>query len=120
MTNNMPNINNNKNNQNNNNQYDMGQYIYNPYNNMNQNTSFPNLDYFSDEQGENIKVCVRVRPMNMTELGRNDGKSIEIINNKSINLKNKNTNKSYSYDFAFGESTTQEELFYSCSLNVKI
>lgn len=92
--------------------------MFNPYNQMPYNTSFPNLDYNSDELGENIKVCVRIRPLNMTEQGRGDGKSVEVVNNTALSFKNKNVGRNYTYNCVFGESTTQEELFYTCSINV--
>ncbi len=88
-------------------------------NNNNINMGAPNLDYNSDEMGENIKVCVRIRPMNMTEQGRGDGKCVEYLNLSNLQYKNKNINRNYTYNIVFGEGSSQEDLFYACSLNVR-
>lgn len=85
---------------------------------MNGNMGVPNLDFTSEETGENIKVCIRIRPMNATEQGRGDGKCVEYINSSSLQLKNKNINKSYSFNIVFGDGASQEDVFYSCSVNV--
>ena len=79
----------------------------------------PNLDFSSEDSGENIKVCVRIRPLNMTELGRNDGKCVECVSSNTILLKNKNISKNYRYNIVFGEGTAQDDVFYSCSINVR-
>ena len=96
--------------------------MFNPYmNNMVNyptNTKFPNLDFNSDDSGENIKVSIRIRPSNMTEMGRGDGKCVECMNSNTILYKNKNINRTYNYNIVFGEGTTQEDLFYTCSINV--
>lgn len=95
---------------------------YNSYMNpgINNNLGMPNLDFTSEENGENIKVCVRIRPLNMTEQGRGDNKCVESINNATLQFKNKNINRSYNYNVVFAENTSQEDLFYTCSLNVYI
>ena len=78
----------------------------------------PNLDFYSEENGENIKVCVRVRPLNTNENGRGDTKCIDMISNTELLFQNKNIKKNYSYNHIFNEDNSQEEVFYSCSLNV--
>lgn len=83
------------------------------------NTNFPNLDFNSDDSGENIKVCIRIRPFNMTEQGRSDPKCVDCMNSNTIIFKNKNANRSYNYNVVFGEGATQEDIFYTCSINVK-
>ena len=75
---------------------------------------------FSDGDGENIKVCVRVRPMNMTEAGRGDSKCIEYLNASNLKFKNKTSARNYTYNLVFSEDSSQENLFYSLSLDVKI
>ena len=80
----------------------------------------PNIDFNSEDFGENIKVCVRIRPMNMMEQGRGDIKCVEYLNNTTILFKNKNITRNYTFGGAFGEGISQEELFFSCSLNVII
>jgi hypothetical protein len=110
----------------------MTNQLYNPYTMraninvpINQNmysakNHVPNLDFSSQDEGENIRVCVRVRPLNMTELGRNDGKCVDCVNSNTILLKNKNISRNYTYNLVFGEGTAQDDIFYSCSINVKI
>lgn len=56
---------------------------------MNNSTFIPNLDFNSDETGESIRVCIRVRPMNTMELGRGDSKCVEFLDNNSLLFKNK-------------------------------
>ena len=56
--------------------------------------------------------------MNMTEQGRGDTKCVDYVNSSTILFKNKNITRNYAYNIAFGEGQTQEDLFYSCSLNV--
>jgi hypothetical protein len=85
-----------------------------------QNTlGVPNLEFNSDEQGENIKVCIRIRPLNLMEQGRGDSKCVEYSNISSLNFKNKNISRNCSYNVVFGEGANQEDLFYTCSVNVK-
>jgi hypothetical protein len=80
--------------------------------------TMPNLDFTSEEQGESIRVCVRIRPMNMTETGRGDNKCVEYSNSTTVLFKNKNIMRHYNYNISFGEGATQEDVFYSCSINV--
>ena len=56
--------------------------------NMN-NNMMPNLDFTSDDTGESIRVCIRVRPMNVQELGRGDSKCVEFLDNSTLLFKNK-------------------------------
>jgi len=49
----------------------------------------PNLDFTSDDTGESIRVCIRVRPLNVTELGRGDSKCVEFLDNSTLLFKNK-------------------------------
>lgn len=89
--------------------------------NINSTYNIPNttnIDYNSDDTGENIRVCVRVRPLNMTETGRRDSKAVEVVSNNTINVKNKNINRDYNYNHCFNESATQEDVFNTCSINV--
>ena len=78
----------------------------------------PNLDFHGEENGENIKVCVRVRPLNTNEIGRGDSKSLEANSNTEILFQNKNIKKIYSFNQIFNEENSQDEVFFSCSLNV--
>ncbi len=94
----------------------------NSNNNFNSNSNgmyFPQhmFDYNSDD-GENIRVCVRIRPLSLQEHGKDDIKVVEAINNTSLKFRNKNAYRSYSYNAVFDEGSTQDDIFYSCSVNV--
>lgn len=86
--------------------------------NLINNNNTHNLDFNSDILSENIKVCIRIRPLNMTEQGRGDEKCIEFLNNTNLKFKNKNSNRNYSYNIIFNENSSQEDVFYTCSVNV--
>jgi hypothetical protein len=87
-------------------------------NNFNHMNQIPNLDFNSEEIGENIKVCLRIRPFSNQELSRGDEKCIQDNNNTNVNFKNKNINRSYTFNHIFGEKSSQEDLFFQCSMNV--
>ena len=57
-------------------------YSYGPqsYSNGNQ----PNLYFDSDTNSENIKVCLRIRPMSLQEKSRNDVPCIEAVSNEQL------------------------------------
>ena len=80
--------------------------------------AMPNLDFNSEEQGESIKVCVRIRPMNMTEQARGDSKCVDYQNSSTISFKNKSMHRNYQYNISYGEGSSQEDIFYGCSINV--
>jgi hypothetical protein len=98
--------------------------MYNINNNMNMqnNSGFgqKSLDYNSDEVGENIKVCVRIRPLNMLESGRGDTKCVEFSNLQTLHFHSKNINKNYSFNCVFHENSAQEEVFTTCGINVQM
>ena len=77
----------------------------------------PNLDFENQETSENIKVCLRIRPMNLQEKGRNDMNCIEPVSSNQLIFTNKNMRRSYTYNLVFGPETTQEDIFYNCSIN---
>ena len=97
-------------------------YNINPnnMNNMQNNSAFgmKSLDYNSDEIGENIKVCIRIRPLNLLESGRGDSKCVEFSNSQTLHFHSKNINKNYSFNCVFHENTSQEEAFMTCGINV--
>jgi kinesin family protein 12 len=76
------------------------------------------LDYSSDEVGENIKVCIRIRPLNLLETGRGDNKCVEYANLQTLHFQSKNISKNYSFNCVFNENTSQEEMFVTCGINV--
>jgi hypothetical protein len=67
-------------------------YIYGPqsYSNGNQ----PNLDFDNDTNSENIKVCLRIRPMSLQEKSRNDIPCIEAVSNEQLILTHKSLRRS--------------------------
>ena len=77
----------------------------------------PNLDFNNDQSSENIKVCVRIRPFSIQEKSRNDIKCIEPASQDQLVYANKNIRRSYTYNLVFGEDSTQEDIFYNCSIN---
>ena len=90
--------------------------------NINQTQNFSpnyqsNLDFENQETSENIKVCLRIRPMNLQEKGRNDMNCIEPVGINQLIFTNKNMRRSYTYNLVFGPETTQEDIFYNCSIN---
>ena len=90
--------------------------------NINQTQNIPkniqgNLDFENQETSENIKVCLRIRPMNLQEKGRNDMNCIEPVSSNQLIFTNKNMRRSYTYNLVFGPETTQEDIFYNCSIN---
>ena len=139
-TTNLPNIENNKsnnsyrkqinisnlNNQNNNN-------VYSPSTNINQNAKNsqdlnygpqsysngrqPNLDFDNDTNSENIKVCLRIRPMSLQEKSRNDESCIEPVSNEQLLLSHKNLRRSYTFNLVFAPESSQEDVFYNCSID---
>ncbi|MCQ2821171.1 MAG: hypothetical protein MJ252_28255, partial [archaeon] len=64
---------------------------------------------------ENIKVMVRLRPLNQNEIGQPanfvtiDGNSIQ-----TVNLKNEH--RKFDFDYVAGQNSTQEEVFQNCSM----
>ena len=82
-----------------------------------QNGSAPNLDFNNDSKSENIKVCVRIRPLSPQELGRGDKKSVEPHSSDQLIYNHKNIRRSYTYNLVFGENSSQEDIFYNCSIN---
>ena len=137
---NLPNIENNKsnnsyrkqinvsnlNNTNNNNNYSLS-------NNINQNAKNsqdlnygpqsysngrqPNLDFDNDINSENIKVCLRIRPMSLQEQSRNDSSCIEPVNNEQLILSHKNLRRNYTFNLVFAPESSQEDVFYNCSID---
>lgn len=90
--------------------------------NMNQNQSYINQSSplnFTDNSGtgENIKVCIRIRPLNLTEKGRNDTQCVKQASNDQLIFSGKNIQRNYTYNLVCGESASQEDVFYSCSIN---
>ncbi len=67
---------------------------------------------------ENIHVFLRVRPLNNLELSRGDSRCLEIANQQMVFLNNKLVSKNYSFDYVFGEKSTQEDVFQNSQMNV--
>ena len=84
---------------------------------LNNNNNSPNLVFENNSTSENIKVCVRIRPMNLQEKGRNDIMCIEPTSPTQLIFTNKNNRRSYNYNLVFGPDSTQEDIFFNCSIN---
>ena len=92
----------------------------NSSNNNNYSNILPNIYQNQPSQqntSENIKVCVRIRPMNLQEKGRSDTNCIDPVSNNQLIFTNKNMRRSYTYNIVFGPDSTQEDIFFNCSIN---
>ena len=92
-------------------------YLPNINPSQNQINNSPNLDFEQNASGENIKVCLRIRPMNLQEKGRNDMNCIEPVSPTQLVFTNKNNRRSYTYNLVFGPDSTQEDVFFNCSMD---
>ena len=89
-------------------------------NNINNNNSSSNLNLNSDKKSS-ITVAIRVRPLNQNELEITSVEGIKILNSNSLivnsdpNSTNKKTNlikeHQFFFDYVFGPSSTQEEIY---------
>ena len=77
----------------------------------------PNLNFDNDTNSENIKVCLRIRPMSLQEQSRNDVSCIEPVSNEQLILKHKNLRRSYTFNLVFGQDSSQEDVFFNCSMD---
>jgi hypothetical protein len=82
-----------------------------------QNGYQPNLDFKNDANSENIKVCLRIRPMNLQEKSRNDQSCIEAVNNEQLILSHKNLHRTYTFNIVFSPESSQEDVFFNCSID---
>ena len=72
----------------------------------------PNLYFDNDTNSENIKVCLRIRPMSLQEKSRNDIACIEPVSNEQLILTHKNLRRSYTFNLVFGQESSQEDIFF--------
>jgi len=77
----------------------------------------PNLDFDNDIDSENIKVCLRIRPMSLQEKSRNDSSCIEPVSNEQLILSHKNLRRSYTFNIVFAPESSQEDIFFNCSID---
>ena len=77
----------------------------------------PNLDFDNDINSENIKVCLRIRPMSLQEKSRNDTSCIEPVSNDQLILSHKNLRRSYTFNIVFAPESSQEDIFFNCSID---
>ena len=77
----------------------------------------PNLDFDNDTNSENIKVCLRIRPMSLQEKSRNDESCIETVSGEQLLLSHKNLRRSYTFNLVFGPESSQEDVFFNCSID---
>ena len=90
-------------------------YSYGPE--LYQNGNQPNLYFDNDTTSENIKVCLRIRPMSLQERSRNDKECIETVSNEQLILTHKHLRRSYTFNLVFGQESSQEDVFFNCSIN---
>ena len=90
-------------------------YNYGPQSYSNGNS--PNLDFDNDTNSENIKVCLRIRPMSLQEKSRNDVACIEAVSNEQLILTHKSLRRSYTFNLVFGQESSQEDVFFNCSMD---
>ena len=69
------------------------------------------------DDDNNIRVCVRVRPLADAETQRGDGLSIDIVDRRTVKCavpidRRRMETQSYSFDAAFPPSTSQLEIFH--------
>ena len=77
----------------------------------------PNLEFNNDTNSENIKVCLRIRPMSLQEKSRNDTACIEPVSNDQLILSHKNLRRSYTFNLVFAPESSQEDVFFNCSID---
>ena len=77
----------------------------------------PNLDFDSDTNSENIKVCLRIRPMSIQEKSRNDTSCIEPVSGEQLIFSHKNLRRNYTFNLVFGPDSSQEDVFFNCSID---
>ena len=82
-----------------------------------QNNKQPNLYFDNDTTSENIKVCLRIRPMSIQEKSRNDTSCLEVVSNEQLILIHKNLRRSYTFNIVFGPESSQEDVFFNCSID---
>ena len=81
------------------------------------NKNNSSLNFNNESQSENIKVCVRIRPLSIQEKSRNDIKCVEVYSKDQLLFTHKDKKKSYTYNLVLGENATQEDTFSNCSIN---
>ena len=67
---------------------------------------------------ENIQVFLRIRPLNNLETSREDSKCVELANQQMIFFNAKNMSRNYSFNYIFGENSSQEEVFHNSQMDV--
>jgi kinesin family protein 15 len=63
------------------------------------------------ENSNNVKVVVRVRPLNNDEMSHGQSKCIAVIDSQSISIDSKPEAKVFSYDYVVAEDESQESVF---------
>ena len=76
-----------------------------------------NLNFNNESQSENIKVCVRIRPLSIQEKSRNDMKCVEAYSKDQLIFTHKDKKKSYTYNLVLSENSSQDDTFKNCSIN---
>jgi hypothetical protein len=66
---------------------------------------------FSSSNSNNVKVVVRVRPLNEDEISHGISKCMAVLDPSSVTIETKPESKIFSYDFVVNEDATQESVF---------
>ena len=102
----------------------------NPKENIKNNSIINNIDSNTniDNKKSSITVAIRVRPLNQTELEVSSVEAIKIVNSYSLivtsdpNAVNKKTNlikeHQFFFDYVFGQTSTQEEVYQNTTQNL--
>lgn len=61
---------------------------------------------------ENVKVCIRIRPLNQREITEGNTSCVKVIDNGTIILDSKPEPKIFSFDYVANETTTQVLLLF--------
>eukprot|EP00697_Spironema_sp_BW2_P012623 gnl/Spiro4/29223_TR14293_c0_g1_i1.p1 gnl/Spiro4/29223_TR14293_c0_g1~~gnl/Spiro4/29223_TR14293_c0_g1_i1.p1 ORF type:complete len:657 (+),score=-29.84 gnl/Spiro4/29223_TR14293_c0_g1_i1:112-1971(+) len=75
------------------------------------------FDFQGDNEGEAIKVALRVRPMNSMEQARGDENCIKIVNDTSCQVSIKGQIKHFTFNMCLPERTNQTEAFNRCGVS---
>lgn len=63
------------------------------------------------ENSNNVKVVVRVRPLNDDEQNHGTKKCLAVVNTSSVTIDSKPEPKIFNYDYVVSEEETQESVF---------
>jgi len=68
------------------------------------------------QEGESIRVALRIRPMNSAEIRRGDENCARVINDSTVQIINKASPKHFGFNMSFAERINQQEVFQKCGV----